>query len=115
MHFLHMRYRFIALAYHRKIRLLYPIDSFWLSLRRKMNKPLIMHKSWLIKGPQVARPLTPRLTRHIVAPLLLPLAVLLLWSLSSTLGWMPPQILPAPSRVAQPRFLYYRAICSVSS
>ncbi|WP_038910834.1 ABC transporter permease [Dickeya dadantii] len=100
MHFLHMRYRFIALAYHRKIRFLYPIDSFWLSLQRKMNKPLVMHKSWLMKGPSVARPLTPRLTRRIVAPLLLPLAVLLLWSLSSTLGWMPPQILPAPSRVA---------------
>ncbi|WES87625.1 ABC transporter permease [Dickeya fangzhongdai] len=65
-----------------------------------MNKPLVMHKSWFVKAPQATRPLTPRQTRRIAAPLLLPLAVLLLWSLSSLQGWMPPQILPAPSRVA---------------
>nr|WP_318903339.1 hypothetical protein [Musicola paradisiaca] len=32
-------------------------------------------------------------------PLALPLTLLLLWSLASLRGWMPPQILPAPQQV----------------
>ncbi|MEI7376304.1 ABC transporter permease [Dickeya chrysanthemi] len=100
MHFLHMRYRFIALAYHRKIRFLYPINSFWLSLRRKMNKPLVIPNPWAVKSPPSAYSLASRHTQRIAAPVLLPLVVLSLWTLSSQLGWMPPQILPAPSRVA---------------
>ncbi|WP_407321239.1 ABC transporter permease [Dickeya ananatis] len=99
MHFLHVRYRFIALAYRKKIRFLYPIDSFWLSLQRKMNKSLVMHKRWIVKSPQPTPPRVAYRTQRIIAPLLLPLGVLLLWALSSQQGWMPPQILPAPSQV----------------
>ncbi|WP_232487991.1 ABC transporter permease, partial [Dickeya dianthicola] len=64
-----------------------------------MNKSLVMHTSSVVEDPRVKRPLAPRQTRHIAAPVLLPLVVLLLWTLSSQLGWMPPQILPAPSQV----------------
>jgi sulfonate transport system permease protein len=36
---------------------------------------------------------------HALVPWLLPLAVLGLWQLSASQGWLPPQILPAPSLV----------------
>lgn len=64
-----------------------------------MNKSLVMNKPWVVKRSQPIPPHVARRTQRIVAPLLLPLVILLLWALSSLFGWMPPQILPAPSQV----------------
>ncbi|WP_035346106.1 MULTISPECIES: ABC transporter permease [Dickeya] len=61
-----------------------------------------MNKPWLLRPPRPYRLLfpLPHRIRQAVVVLLLPLLVLSLWQVSSRLGWMPPQILPAPSRVA---------------
>ncbi|WP_040000551.1 ABC transporter permease [Dickeya chrysanthemi] len=64
-----------------------------------MNKPLVMPKPWAVKSLPSAYSLASRHTQRIAAPVLLPLIVLSLWTLSSQRGWMPPQILPAPSQV----------------
>ncbi|WP_192458228.1 ABC transporter permease [Musicola keenii] len=55
-----------------------------------------MNKAIPLKMPP---PIGFHLPARSLMPLVLPLILLLLWSLASLRGWMPPQILPAPQQV----------------
>lgn len=91
MHFLHRRYRINALAFTAKNCFLFLINPLWLLSIQKMNKVIPLKMS----------PLTwPVLPEKAFYPLAVPVAVLMLWYISSQLGWMPPQILPSPAAVA---------------
>ncbi|MGM3175738.1 ABC transporter permease [Dickeya lacustris] len=65
-----------------------------------------MNKPWLLRPPLSCRlscrlpRCAPSWGRQAALAWLLPLLVLALWQVSSRQGWMPLQILPAPSRVA---------------
>ncbi|NPC99762.1 ABC transporter permease [Brenneria sp. hezel4-2-4] len=57
-----------------------------------------MNKVMLLKMPTPTWPPAPHRAFY---PFIVPLALLLLWFVSSRQGWMPPQILPAPVTVMQ--------------